>query len=66
MDLLDHITDNVGFVQVMGGIILIQYLLTLLGGSVLRTVPLNGQEWGVVLLCAVSIIVVDWLRKLLR
>ena len=66
LDLLDHITDNPGFIQVMGGIICIQFLLTLFGGSVLRTVPLNGQEWSFVLLCAVSIIVVDWLRKLFR
>ena len=66
LDLLDHITDNPGFIQVMGGIVLIQFLLTLFGGSVLRTAPLNGQEWSFVLLCAVSIIVVDWLRKLFR
>ena len=65
-DLLDHITDNPGFLQVMGGIVVIQFLLTLFGGSVLRTAPLNGQEWSFVLLCAVSIIVVDWLRKLFR
>ena len=65
-DLLDHITENPGFLQVMGGIVVIQFLLTLFGGSVLRTAPLNGQEWSFVLLCAVSIIVVDWLRKLFR
>ncbi len=66
LDLLDHITDNPGFIQVMGGIVIIQFLLTLFGGSVLRTVPLNGQEWSFVLLCAISIIVVDSLRKLFR
>ena len=41
-------------------------LLTLFGGSVLRTAPLDGQEWAVAILCAFSIIVVDWLRKLFR
>ena len=66
LDLLDHITDNPGFIQVMGGIVFIQFLLTLFGGSVLRTAPLNGQEWSFVLLCAVSIIVVDSLRKQFR
>ena len=66
LDLLDHIADNPGFIQVMGGIVIIQFLLTLFGGSVLRTVPLNGQEWSFVLLCAISIIVVDSLRKLFR
>ena len=66
LDLLDHITDNMGFIQVMGGILAIQYFLTLAGGKVLRMVPLNSQEWGVVLVCAVSIILVDWIRKLFR
>lgn len=66
LDLLDHITDNPGFLHVMGGIVCIQFLLTLLGGSVLRTAPLNGQEWGIVLICALSVIIVDWLRKLFR
>ena len=50
----------------MGGIVLIQYLLTLFGGSVLRTAPLNGQEWSVVIICALSIIIVDLLRKVFR
>ena len=66
LNLLDHISQNKGFIQVMGGIILIQFLLTIFGGSVLRTAPLNGREWGVVLLCAVSMILLDWLRKLIR
>jgi hypothetical protein len=66
LDLLDHILDNKGFIQVMGGIVLIQYLLTLFGGSVLRTAPLHGQEWSVVIICALSIIVVDLLRKVSR
>ena len=65
-ELLDHIMDNPGFIRVMGGIVFIQFLLTLFGGSVLRTTPLNGREWSFVLLCAVSIIVVDCLRKLFR
>ena len=66
LDLFDHILDNKGFIQVMGGIVLIQYLLTLFGGSVLRTAPLHGQEWGVVIICALSIIIVDLLRKVFR
>ena len=66
LNLLDHISENMGFVQVMGGILSIQFLLTLLGGKLLRMAPLNGQEWGIVLLCALSMIFVDWLRKLFR
>ena len=66
MNLLDHISGNMGFVQVMGGILLIQFLLTLFGGKLLRMAPLNGQEWSFILLCAFSIIFADWLRKLFR
>ena len=64
LNLLDHIGRNMGFVNVMGGIIFIQILLTFVGGRVLRTAPLNGQEWGVVLLCALSMLAVDMLRKI--
>ncbi|MBP3264944.1 MAG: calcium-translocating P-type ATPase, PMCA-type [Acidaminococcaceae bacterium] len=66
LDLLDHISGNLGFLQVMGGILAIQYISTLVGGNILRTAPLLGQEWGVVLICAISIILVDWIRKLFR
>lgn len=64
-NLLDHITQNIGFVNVMGGIVAIQVLLTFIGGRVLRTAPLTPSEWGVVLLCAISMVVVDLFRKLL-
>lgn len=66
LDLLDHIGENMGFVQVMGGILSIQFLLTLVGGSLLRMAPLNGQEWSVPVLCAISILCVETLRKLFR
>jgi len=66
MNLFDHIAENPGFLRVMGGIVIIQFLLTYLGGQVLRTAPLNGGEWGIVLLCALSMIIVDWLRKMLQ
>ena len=66
MNLFDHISQNMGFIQVMGGIVFIQFILTLLGGNLLRTAPLNGQEWSIALLCAASMFFVGWLRKLFR
>lgn len=63
LNLLENISLNKGFLNVMALIIAIQVLLTYVGGRVLRTTPLNMHEWLVVAVFAVSIIVVDLLRK---
>lgn len=63
LNLLENISLNKGFLNVMALIIAIQVLLTYVGGRVLRTTPLNMHEWFVVAVFAVSIIVVDLLRK---
>lgn len=65
LNLLENIELNKGFLHVMALIVGIQVVLTYFGGRVLRTVPLNAAEWGVVALFACSIIVVDLLRKAL-
>lgn len=65
LNLLENISLNKGFLQVMALIVVIQVAMTYVGGRVLRTAPLNASEWGVVILFALSIIIVDWLRKLL-
>lgn len=62
-NLLEHLELNKGFLQVMALIVGIQVLLTYVGGRVLRTTPLNLHEWGVVIAFALSIIVVDLIRK---
>lgn len=65
LNLLENISLNKGFLQVMALIVVIQVAMTYIGGRVLRTAPLNASEWGVVVLFALSMIVVDLLRKLL-
>ena len=65
LNLLKNISLNKGFLQVMALIVVIQVLLTYVGGRVLRTAPLTAGEWGVVLLFAASMLVVDLLLKLL-
>ncbi|MEG0797379.1 MAG: calcium-translocating P-type ATPase, PMCA-type [Acidaminococcaceae bacterium] len=62
-NLLANISKNKGFLQIMALIILIQIALTFVGGRILRTKPLTLQEWSVVILMSLSIIVVDLLRK---
>ena len=63
LNLLEHIDNNKGFLNVMALIVAIQVLLTYVGGRILRTTPLNLHEWSVVVLFGLSIIVVDLLRK---
>ncbi len=63
MNLLENISLNKGFLHVMALIVVIQVLLTYVGGRVLRTAPLTASEWAVVAVVALSIIVVDLLRK---
>ncbi len=65
LNLLENIGRNKGFLQVMALIVAIQVLLTFIGGRLLRTTPLSASEWGVAVLVAVSMLVLDLLRKLL-
>lgn len=63
LNLLENISLNKGFLHVMALIVVIQVLLTYIGGRILRTAPLTAREWMVVAVFALSIIVVDLLRK---
>ena len=65
INLFDNIKSNKGFLRVMGGIAIVQVLMTYFGGAVLRCYGLDCTEWLVVLFLAVSIIPVDIGRKLL-
>lgn len=65
VNLLENIRLNKGFLQVMALIAVIQVVMTFIGGRVLRTAPLSASEWGAVILFALSMLVVDLLRKLL-
>ncbi len=65
VNLLENLRLNKGFLDVMALIVAIQIALTFVGGRILRTVPLNLEEWLVVITLSLSIILVDLLRKLL-
>ena len=65
INLLENINLNKGFLQVMALIVVIQVAMTYVGGRILRTIPLNASEWSVVILFAVSMIIVDLLRKII-
>lgn len=64
-NLFDSITRNKDFLRVMGLIVVVQVIMTYLGGAVLRCYGLNLTEWIFVLVLAVTIIPVDLVRKLI-
>jgi calcium-translocating P-type ATPase len=63
MNLLDNITRNMGFINIILLISAVQLLMTYFGGPILGSYGLSVPEWGFVLLLAVLIIPVDLLRK---
>lgn len=65
VNLLENLRLNKVFLDVMALIVAIQIALTFVGGRILRTAPLNLEEWLVVIALSLSIVVVDLLRKLL-
>lgn len=65
LNLFDNIGQNKGFLKVIGLIILIQVIMTDFGGVVLRSYGLTLTEWAVVLLLALTIIPVDFIRKVI-
>lgn len=63
MNIFEHIGQNKDFLKVMGLIVIIQVVMTYIGGVVLRTTPLALNEWLIVLIFSVMIIPVDLIRK---
>ncbi|MGL4952342.1 MAG: HAD-IC family P-type ATPase, partial [Culicoidibacterales bacterium] len=65
VDILVHMEQNRGFTKVMGMILVIQVILTYIGGDVFDCAPLAFTNWFVVIGLALTIIPVDMLRKLI-
>lgn len=69
MNLFDNLSKNKGFLMVFGIIAAVQIAMTYIGlavpavGEILGCHGLNGSEWLLVLVMAISIIPVDLIRK---
>ena len=63
MNLLKNINRNVGFLQIMALIVIVQLVLTFIGGKVLRMTPLTKVEWIIVVAMSFSMVIVDLMRK---
>ncbi len=65
INLFDNISGNTDFLKVMGLIVVVQVIMTHLGGVILRCFGLNINEWIFVIAMAFLIIPVDLIRKAL-
>ena len=63
MNLFDNIVGNNDFLKVMGLIVVVQVIMTYLGGVILRCFGLTITEWAFVIAMAFLIIPVDLIRK---
>ena len=63
VNLFVHMSQNPGFIKVMGMIVIVQIVLTFVGGKMFSCTPIVLTHWGLILLLAVSIIPVDLIRK---
>ena len=63
LNVFDNIGGNTGFLKVLGIIVVVQLVMTYVGGVVLKCYGLNAAEWGIVLISALIIVPVDLIRK---
>ena len=62
-NLFDNLGKNPGFLRVMGGIAVVQVLMTYFGGVIFRCHGLTAMQWVFVLVMAFTIIPLDLIRK---
>jgi len=64
INILDHLIENKSFIMVMALILFLQVVFTYIGGTILRTVALNLDEWIIVTAFALLVVPVGVVRKL--
>ena len=65
LNIFQDLGKNPGFTKIMALILAIQIAMTFLGGKILRTTPLQLDEWLTVIGLSLTILVVEFIRKLL-
>lgn len=63
LNVFEHIKENPGFLRIMGLILVIQIIMTFIGGEILRCKPLTVNEWLFVIGLSALIVPVDMIRK---
>lgn len=64
-NIFEGIKENVGFLKVMGIIVIVQIALTFLGGNLFVCTPFGLKPWIVITALAMTMIPVDMVRKLI-
>ncbi len=64
LNLLAHLIKNKGFIVIMSFITLVQIFLIYHGGSLFRVIGLDGHEFLIVIILAITVIPIDGIRKL--
>ncbi|MGL4873599.1 MAG: cation transporting ATPase C-terminal domain-containing protein, partial [Clostridium sp.] len=63
VNIFENIKENPGFIKVMAIIVVVQVIMTIVGGSLFSCTPIEPKHWIVVILLAVTVIPVDMIRK---
>jgi P-type Ca2+ transporter type 2C len=64
VNIFSNLSKNPNFIRIMGLVVLVQVIMTYLGGTILRTHGLVLQEWIVVLIFSILIVPINMIRKL--
>lgn len=65
LNIFEYIKENKDFTKVMGTIVIVQVILTIIGGDLFSCTPITLQNWLVVICLSITIIPFDMLRKLI-
>lgn len=63
INIFDHIKENKGFIKVMLAIVLVQIILTFVGGEIFSCTPFGIKGWLIIIVMSLTMIPVDMLRK---
>lgn len=65
INIFDHIKENKGFIKVMLVIVLVQIILTFVGGEIFSCTPFEIKGWLIIIVMSLTMIPVDMLRKII-
>ena len=65
INIFDHIKENKGFIKVMLAIVLVQIILTFVGGEIFSCTPFGIKGWLIIIVMSLTMIPVDMLIKII-
>ena len=65
INLLENLSENKGFIRVMGIIVIVQVALTYIGGDLFKCTPISIKNWALIILLALTIVPFDMARKII-